>query len=96
MRAVYGRRAGPDHVPKPPAPPPEPDSLSFEEAVGELEAIVEAMESGSLPLEESLTAYKRGVEVLRAAQARLAAAEQQVKVLEEGMLKPFDAEGGAT
>ena len=39
-----------------------PTPLSFEEAVGELEAIVEAMESGNLPLEESLTAYKRGVE----------------------------------
>lgn len=82
-------------MPRSPAPPPAPDTLSFEDALRELEAIVAAMESDGLPLEESLAAYKRGVEVLRAAQARLAAAEQQVKVLEDGVLKPLEDRGEA-
>ena len=77
-------------MPKPPHAPAAPETLSFEAAVKELEAIVQAMES----LEDSLAAYKRGVELVRAAQARLAAAEQQVRVLEEGVLKPLAADGG--
>lgn len=48
------------------------------------------MESGALPLEESLAAYRRGVALTRICQERLAQAEQQVKVLEAGMLKPFE------
>ncbi|MFN0160995.1 MAG: exodeoxyribonuclease VII small subunit [Burkholderiales bacterium] len=74
----------------PAAAPPPALTLSFEAAVAELDAIVAAMESGSLPLEESLAAYKRGAELVRAAQARLTAAEQQIRVLEDGMLKPFE------
>ena len=66
--------------------------MPFEDAIAELEAIVEAMEAGELPLEESLKRYGRGVELVQAAQARLKAAEQHVKVLEDGMLKPLDVE----
>jgi exodeoxyribonuclease VII small subunit len=81
----------PSQLPKsPPHSPAAAESLSFEAAVRELEGIVEKMESDSLPLEDSVAAYKRGVELVRAAQARLAAAEQQVKVLEEGVLKPLE------
>lgn len=71
------------------------ESLDFESAVRELEAIVARMESDGLPLEESLAAYRRGVELARSAQARLAAVEQQVKVLEEGTLRPLGDDGGA-
>ena len=67
--------------------------MPFEDALRELEAIVEAMEAGELPLEESVQRYRRGVELVKAAQARLKAAEQQVKVLEDGILKPLDLEG---
>ena len=67
--------------------------MPFEDALRELEAIVEAMEAGELPLEESVQRYQRGVELVKAAQARLKAAEQQVKVLEDGVLKPLDLEG---
>lgn len=70
-----------------------PGEMPFEDALRELEAIVDAMESGELPLEESLKRYQRGVELVKAAHARLKAAEQQVKVLEEGMLKPLDLDG---
>jgi exodeoxyribonuclease VII small subunit len=76
-------------VPKPASAGPVGDPASFEAALAELESIVESMESGDLPLEESLTAYKRGVALVKAAHARLAAVEEQVKVLEEGVLKPL-------
>lgn len=62
----------------------------FETALLQLEELVASMESGALPLEESLTAYRRGVALTRICQERLAQAEQQVKVLEAGMLKPFE------
>ena len=68
------------------------ENLSFEAAVTELETIVTRMEADDLALEDSLIAYKRGVELIRAAQARLAAAEQQVKILEDGVLKPFEGD----
>ena len=67
--------------------------MPFEDALRELEAIVEAMEAGELPLEESVQRYQRGVDLVKAAHARLKAAEQQVKVLEDGVLKPLDLEG---
>ena len=61
----------------------------YESALAELEAIVAEMESGQLPLEASLTAYKRGAELLQFCRRQLADAEQQVKVLENGALVPF-------
>ncbi len=64
-------------------------SRTFERALAELEAIVARMEGGQLSLEQSLTAYKRGAELLKFCQAQLADAQQQVKVLEAGALKNF-------
>jgi len=66
---------------------------TFEKALAELERLVERMESGELSLEQSLAAHKRGLELARFCQARLAAAEQQVKVLEGEVLKPLAALG---
>ena len=69
---------------------------SFEAALAELEEIVARMESGELPLKESLAAYQRGAVLLQYCQATLKDAEQQVEVLERGVLKTFaaaDAEG---
>lgn len=60
---------------------------TFESALGELEIIVTRMEGGQLSLEQSLSAYKRGAELLKFCQAQLADAQQQVKVLEAGTLK---------
>lgn len=62
---------------------------SFEAAIVELEGLVARMESGQLPLEQSLAAYKRGAELLQYCQSALQAAEQEVKILEENTLKPF-------
>ncbi|MBY0265326.1 MAG: exodeoxyribonuclease VII small subunit [Burkholderiales bacterium] len=66
---------------------------SFESALAELEKIVEAMEEGQMPLEQSLTAYKRGAELLKFCQSQLQDAQQQVKILENGVLKNFGATG---
>lgn len=65
---------------------------SFEAALAEIESIVAAMEAGQLPLEQSLSAYKRGAELLQYCQARLQEAQQQVKILEAGTLKNFDGD----
>ncbi len=51
------------------------------------------MEGGQLPLAESLAAYKRGAELLQYCQSALKDAQQQVQVLERGVLKMF-APGG--
>lgn len=67
---------------------------SFETAMAELERIVADMESGQLPLEQSLAAYQRGAELLQFCQQALAAAQQQVQVLENGVLKPFTTTDG--
>jgi exodeoxyribonuclease VII small subunit len=72
-----------------------PQPPSFEAALAELEAIVATMEGGQLPLQESLAAYKRGAALLQYCQAALKDAQQQVEVLEKGVLKPFDAGAGA-
>lgn len=68
----------------------------FEAAMAELEQIVADMESGKLSLEDSLSSYKRGAELLAFCRSRLEDAQQQVRVLEDGMLKEFSAEGGRT
>ena len=67
---------------------------SYEAAVGELEQLVAAMESGQMPLERLLEGYKRGAELLGFCRARLKAVEDQVQVLEEGVLKPLEVGNG--
>lgn len=62
---------------------------TFETALEELERLVADLEGGKLPLADSLSAYKRGAELLKYAQGELALVEQQVKVLEGDVLKPF-------
>ncbi|MDD2768467.1 MAG: exodeoxyribonuclease VII small subunit [Methylococcus sp.] len=66
---------------------------SFEEALAELEQLVERMEQGNLPLEESLKLFERGVELTRTCQKSLQDAEQKVQILLEEnslpTLKPF-------
>ncbi len=64
---------------------------TFESALAELEDIVASMEAGQLPLEKSLAAYKRGAELLKFCQSALSDAQQQVKILEDGVLKNFGA-----
>lgn len=61
----------------------------FESALAQLEALVSQMENGSLPLDQSLAAYQKGVELARICQKLLDNAEQQVKVLQDNLLKPL-------
>ncbi len=67
---------------------------SFESALTELEGIVAAMEAGQMPLQEALDAYKRGVALLRQCQDTLAAAEQQIRILDANGLRDFEPEAG--
>jgi exodeoxyribonuclease VII small subunit len=67
-----------------------PSTQSFETALAELESIVSAMDAGHMPLQESLNAYQRGVELLRQCQATLTAAEQQIQILDEAGLREFN------
>lgn len=57
------------------------ERLSFKEASIELEQIVRSLEAGDLELEESLSRYGRGVELLKSLRKRLAEAEQKVQLL---------------
>jgi exodeoxyribonuclease VII small subunit len=77
------------HPPSPHQAPPAP--ASYEEALAELEALVGAMERGEMPLDRLLESYRRGAELLTFCRGRLEAVEAQVKVLDEGQLKPWAA-----
>jgi exodeoxyribonuclease VII small subunit len=57
---------------------------NFEAAMAELDALVERMEAGELPLEESLTAYQRGTTLLAYCQKILSDAQGRVQALEGG------------
>jgi exodeoxyribonuclease VII small subunit len=56
-------------------------SPSFEEALSELESIVDALEKGEMSLEESLSVFERGIGLTRTCQQALDAAEQRVRIL---------------
>ena len=68
--------------------------MKFEAALAELEEIVQSMEGGRLPLEESIAAYRRGSELLRHCQQQLSDAERKIQVLEDGALRDFDTASG--
>ncbi len=63
---------------------------SYEAALAELEQLVGNMESGALPLDQLLASYQRGAQLLQFCRTRLEAVEAQVKLLEDGQLKPWD------
>jgi len=69
--------------------------LDFEQALAELESLVERLEGGDLPLEEALKAFERGVELTRHCQASLKAAQQKVEILlqrgAQTVVEPFEA-----
>lgn len=75
-------------TPKSVLPAEQPAVLSFEDALRELEAIVAKMEDGSLSLDQSLAAYRRGAELVRHCETALAAAKEQVRVLDGELLRP--------
>jgi exodeoxyribonuclease VII small subunit len=64
--------------------------LSFEQALDELDALVRRMEAGELSLDEAVMAYRRGAELSRHCQGKLAAAEQEIRKLDGDVLTPLD------
>ena len=62
---------------------------SYEAALEELDQLVQVIESGQLPLEQLLSGYERGAALLAFCRGRLEAVEAQIKVLDEGTLKPW-------
>ncbi len=75
----------------------EREAFDFEHALKELEELVGRMEQGDLPLEESLKAFERGVELTRACQQALKEAEQKVEILiskgDQIRAVPFEDQG---
>ncbi len=69
-------------------------AVDFEQSLGDLQKLVERLESGELSLEDSLTAFEQGVALTRDCQQALSQAEQKVQLLVEqhGTLttEPFD------
>ncbi|MHC4415303.1 MAG: exodeoxyribonuclease VII small subunit [Planctomycetota bacterium] len=68
------------------ASPPPPEEMSYEQAIAELESIIERIEQGEVGLEESLAEYRRGAALLKRCRGILEAAEQQIEEVggEEG------------
>ena len=72
--------------------------MSFEEALRALEGVVRSLESGEVPLDESIALYERGEALRKACQARLDAAQARIeKIVQSGDgapsgTVPFDAE----
>lgn len=81
---------------------PEPQSAAssaavaptFEQTLVQLEALVEQLESGDLPLDDALRTFEQGVRLTRECQAALSAAQQKVQLLlqrgESAVLEEFD------
>jgi exodeoxyribonuclease VII small subunit len=66
-------------------------AASYEAALEELEQLVTQLDAGQLPLDQLLSRYQRGAELLAYCRSRLEDVEKQIKVLENGELKPWDA-----
>ncbi len=60
---------------------------TYEAALGELEQLVGQLESGAMPLDQLLSGYQRGAQLLQFCRDKLQAVEDQIKVLDEGTLK---------
>ncbi|MEO0913862.1 MAG: exodeoxyribonuclease VII small subunit [Pseudomonadota bacterium] len=58
--------------------------MSFEDAMAALEDVVGRLESGSVPLEESIALYERGAALKKHCEAKLAAAEEKVAEITQG------------
>ncbi len=71
---------------------PSSTPASYEVAVQELEQLVSRLESGDMPLEQMLSGYQRGAELLKFCRDKLEAVEGQIKVLDEGSLKTWTPE----
>jgi exodeoxyribonuclease VII small subunit len=75
-----------------PAAPVQNTPVSYEAALQELEGLVAQMESGQMPLDGLMTGYQRGATLLQFCRGKLEAVEEQIRVLDQGVAKPWSAE----
>lgn len=79
-------------------PAPAIAAMSFEDALRALEEIVRKLESGEVPLDETITLYERGEELRKHCQTRLDAAQARIEKIVTGAdgkvagTQPFDAD----
>lgn len=64
-----------------PATSPQPDELSFEDAMERLEEIVSAMEGERMPLEDMVQSYAEGARLLKQCRSRIDTARQRVELI---------------
>lgn len=62
---------------------------SYESAVLELEQLIASLEGGQLPLDQLLSGYQRGAQLIQYCRSRLQAVQDQIKVLDGDTLKPW-------
>ncbi|WP_027016659.1 exodeoxyribonuclease VII small subunit [Comamonas composti] len=74
------------------APKASAEPSSYEAALQELEQLIASVESGQLPLEQMLAGYQRAALLLNYCRSKLDAVQDQVKVLDEGALAPWNQE----
>ena len=74
-----------DPIAGPTLNPPMP--ATYEAALGELEQLVGQLESGAMPLDQLLSGYQRGAQLMQFCRDKLQAVEDQIKVLDDGTLK---------
>lgn len=68
---------------------PDATPASYEAALQELEQLVSRLESGDMPLEQLLSGYQRGAQLLQFCRDKLQAVENQISVLDAGTLKTW-------
>lgn len=68
-----------------PQPAQDLSGRPFDELIGELQRIVQALEAGNLPLEEGIATYRRGLQLHAACEARLRDAELTITQLGRGL-----------
>jgi exodeoxyribonuclease VII small subunit len=79
---------------------PDLAAMSFEDALRALEDVVRKLESGEVPLDQSITLYERGEALRKHCQARLDAASARIEKIVTGAggeaagTQPFDPESG--
>jgi exodeoxyribonuclease VII small subunit len=76
---------------------PVPETMSFEDALAELETIVGSLESGKAALEDSIQAYERGIELKKHCEKKLRAAQEKIEkitIAPDGTIstQPFQTE----
>ncbi len=72
--------------------PKTTEPASYEAAQEELEQLVARIESGQMPLDQLLAGYQRGAALLAFCRERLQAVQEQVRVLDGGVLQAWTQE----